>query len=104
MNEQDKLKANIAGSKVLDGLQGIEDGIGVWYPLHNRHFDIFTNKADLMDVVVVLGEKYDVRIMAENVNGSSTRIWRASVWKGFVAGYGTYQEAVAAALLELDKE
>jgi len=107
MTKEQKLKANIAAANLMDGMQVVEDGVGAWCPLHNRHFDIFTNPADCLAVVKKLGVEKHVGFIPD-MNGTWCVVAESTDGKktvGRVRMYDkTYEEAVGAACLEIKGE
>ena len=119
MNEQDKLKANMIGAKLLGGnpeVREYRDSEHMPFSVivfdkysedsHPKEIDIFTNKEDRMDVVEALGDKHCVYLVPEfNHIGDdivATGRWEADGKGSFYTdAHETYREAVAAALLEL---
>jgi len=108
MNKEQSLKANIAAAKMLGHSITLGDrGEAIFIPIKllgvdtTTEFDIFTNPADCLAVVKKLLSVYvhtiqynvlDERYYYEDSRGSASG-----------CAYETYEEAVAAAVMEVTK-
>ena len=99
MNNKQKQKANIAAAKLL-GLEYSAKSIhkthnGTWHI--DMNVDIFTNPADCLAVVKVLGAD-NVVLFSDMTKG--VLMWKARYWTGIYSKrFDTYEESVAAACL-----
>jgi len=107
MTNEEKLKANIAAAKLL-GLSPAETpqgGVRYYHYSRWEYFELFENPSDCLDVVIKLGEDYDISLYYKD------NMWMAGVHdipyvreEWFTKLFDTYQKAVAAAVLEVVKD
>jgi len=109
MNEQLKLKANMAAAKML-GLSYIThaeiSSLSIELTGNRRReelFNIFTNPADCLDVIRRLGDEHGTWLQPDrDGSGWGWTGHKASRYKPFgVAGFDTYEEALAAAVMKV---